>query len=55
VVTGGKNTGQNDRVDDTSCGVGASHLKDDGERGCAGLLGVKVGVGVWDVEADQED
>ena len=55
VVSSRKNTGQNYGVDDASCSVGASHLKDDGEWRCASFLGVKVGVGVWDVEADQEN
>jgi len=55
MVAGGENTGENNGVDDTSGSFGARHLKNDGERRCASLLGVEIGVVVRDVETDEKN
>lgn len=55
VVAGREDTGENDGVDDAAGGVGAGHLKDNGKWRGGGLLAAEVGIGVRDVEADEED
>lgn len=55
MVSCGENARHDYGVDDTSGGVGSSHLENEGKGGGASFLGVKVWVVVRDVEADQKD
>lgn len=55
VISGGKNAGEDDGVDDTPRCFCASHFKHNGERGGGCLLLRKAVVVVWDVETDQKD
>lgn len=55
MVSGAYHTGHDDGVHETSCDIGAGHLKDDRKGGCGGGFGGEFWVGVGHVETDEED
>lgn len=55
VVSSRQDTSENNGVDDTSSSFGTRHFKNDGERRSAGLLGVEIGIVIWDIEADEKN